>query len=141
MPRAIATRFVRASAFALVAMVALTIVGISPAAWARSRRARTPAAVPRPHISLLHQNPPGAQPWQLRHPWLAPRAELLDALAVGMRGLRCDACLERQRSAEEGPPGLEAHLDWNRLTTLTLGDTVLRVTNVQPFSLLLRQPF
>ena len=132
------TKGSRRAGAALAALALALCLGAVAAPVSATPRRRAAAVVPaRRPVSVLHQVMP--IPLQGLRFLVERRGDLLEA--IGMRDMHCAACLEQLESERDYPPGLEAHLDWNRMTTWTLGDTVLRLTNVQPFSFLLRKHF
>ncbi len=67
---------------------------------------------------------------------------IADAHSPG--GLRCDLCVASAASAEPGVasiPSLDLRAITNRLTTLQIRDTTVKLTSLSPFGLLVRKPF
>ncbi len=64
------------------------------------------------------------------HPWAAHLAHV-----------QCGICTESAESFEAGQSAIERQPDLRNLTTVTVGDTTIKVTNLQPFSFFVRQKF
>lgn len=57
-------------------------------------------------------------------------------------GVRCEACVASAQTARFGEASIPQRIDVNALTTLQLGAvSLVRLTSVQPFSLLFRTRF
>lgn len=93
-----------------------------------------PRPVLRPSASLLRDRPPGAGGL----PGLIGRGS---GSLLGRSDVRCDKCVASAATAEMGEDSIVATIDVRALTTVKVGNSVLRLTNVRPFSLLFRKHF
>ena len=66
------------------------------------------------------------------------------ARGIGVGNVRCDLCAASAATAEPGVAtilNLDLRAITNRLTTLQIRDTTVKVTSLAPFGLLVRKPF
>lgn len=86
------------------------------------------------HASLLRDQPPVTSAL----PVLIERNSLT---LMARPDVRCDKCVASAATAETGEDNIIPTLDVRALTTVQVGDAVLRLTSVRPFSLLFRKHF
>ena len=99
------------------------------------RSARTVRALVRATSLVLAQGPPARQ------------QHLSHAAIAAPLGVRCDACVRQAAQAAAGEtteaigPHLDVHALTRNLTAVRVGQAVVRLTNLRPFSLTLRASF
>lgn len=96
---------------------------------------RTPATPPR-------DRPPAMVPTY--RPWLDPRVGIATPERHGivqMLDVRCDACVSSAAGAEAGETTIQSALDLQALTIIQIGGATVKLTSLQPFSLLFKKHF
>lgn len=129
---------VPAAAHRVLRSVAGRTLGVAATRTLRNQRVLNSLAgqpLPRrPVASLLRERRPGTD--------ASPVLTLHNSLTgLSRPDVRCDKCVASAATAEMGEDSIVATIDVRAVTSVTMGNAVLRLTSVRPFSVLFRQPF
>jgi hypothetical protein len=119
-----------------------------PKTVARSLRAMLRASGHHLPTAVLHATATPRVPFVVAgRPWLEPTSRIAQPERASHWQIRspevqCDMCAESAAEAEAGEDSIRRNMpDINALTTLQLGGATLKLTSLQPFSLLFKKHF